>query len=189
MALLTIVLSACSLIATRGPDPGPMIYREIWWANHTHDTFEMRITEAGNLVGAGLVEPCAPGGMGQPLKEVFAFMLTAPGDPTSESGTFVTDSQAWQEAGDRHIVAMIWPDGEVEVEFRAEPPAMSEKFCGEGSQPALADCERGVASVRSAEAGAWESCSSSGARSGWSCRLPRSVAAGRAVRALAGSMT
>ena len=127
--MLAAALSACSLVATRGPDPGSMTHREIWWENHTHNTYEMRFTQGGNFSGAGLVEPCAPGGMGQPLEEVFGFALAAPGDPTSAAGTPVTDWRAWEEAGDQRVVAVIRPNGQVEVELRAEPPSMDEKFC------------------------------------------------------------
>ena len=127
--VLAVALSGCSLVATGGSQPGPMTHREIWWENHTHDTYEMRFTEGGNFSGAGLVEPCAPGGMGQPMEEEFAFELAAPGDPTSEAGMPVTDWRAWPEAGERHVVAVIQPDGQVEVDLRAEPPSMHEKFC------------------------------------------------------------
>ena len=127
--VLAVALSGCSFVATGVPDPGPMTHREIWWENHTHGTYEMRSIEGGNFSGVGLVEPCAPGGMGPPLEEVFAFELAAPGDPTSERGTPVTDWRTWEAAGDRHVVAVIRPNGQVKVDLRAEPPSMDEEFC------------------------------------------------------------
>lgn len=127
--VLGMTLSACSLVATRGPDPGPMTHREIWWENHTHDTFEMRFTERGNFSGMGLVEACSPGGVNPPLEEEFAFQLATPGDPTSEAGTPVTDWRAWEDAGGQRVVAVIRPNGQIEVELRAEPPSMDEEFC------------------------------------------------------------
>ncbi len=133
--VLAAALSACSLVATSGPGPGPQTHREIWWENHTPNTYEMRITEGGHFSAAGLVEPCAPGGMGQPLEEVFGFELaalgdpTSPGDRTSEPGTPVTDWRAWEDAGDQHVVAVIRTNGEVEVDLRAEPPSMDEDSC------------------------------------------------------------
>jgi len=94
-----------------------MIYRGIWWVNQTH------------FSGTGLVEPCAAGRMGQSLEETFSFELAMPGDPTSGAGTPVTDRRTWQEAADRHVVAMIEPDGEIQVDLRAEPPSMDDKSC------------------------------------------------------------
>lgn len=61
--VLAVALSACSLVATTGPNPGPMTHRQIWWENHTPDTFEMRFTEQGNFSGMGLVELCSSGGV------------------------------------------------------------------------------------------------------------------------------
>jgi hypothetical protein len=127
--LLAVDLSACSLIATGGSPPGPMTQRQIWWENHTADTYEMRFTEFGNFAGMGLVEPCSPGGLDMPLQEEFAFKLTAAGDPTSEAGTPVIDWHAWEEVPGRHVVAVIRPNGRVEVELREEPPSMEEEFC------------------------------------------------------------
>jgi len=128
--VLAVALSACSLVATRGPEPGPLTHREIWWENHTHDTYEMRSTEGGNFSGASLVEPCGAGGIGRPMEDVFAFELAAPGDPTSAAGTPVTDWRAWQAAArDRHVVAVIGPGGHVEVDLRPEPPSTHDKFC------------------------------------------------------------
>jgi len=96
--------------------PGPMIYREIWWVNQTH------------FSGAGLVEPCAAGRMGQSLEETFSFELAMPGDPTSGAGTPVTD---WRSAGGRRQARSgddraRWRD---QVDLRAEPPSMDDKFC------------------------------------------------------------
>ena len=112
-----------------------MTHREIWCENHTPDTYEMRFTEGGNFSGMGLVEPCSPGGVNPPLEEEFAFQLAAPDDHTSAPGTPVTDWQAWEEGGDQHVVAVIRPNGHVDVERRAEPPRDSPRW-GEHSRTA-----------------------------------------------------
>lgn len=124
-----LALSACSLVPGKGPDPGPTIFREIMWENHTDAAYEMRFTEEGKFMASGLVEPCSPGGMGQPMEEPFEVVLSAPDGELSGVGMPVADWRAWQEAGDRQIVAVIEASGRVHIEFRNDAPKMDENFC------------------------------------------------------------
>jgi hypothetical protein len=122
---LILTLSVCTFVPVEGPPAGPFTFRQIFWENHTDEALEMRFTEEENHVAGGLVEPCSPGGMGQPMQNRFDVVLSAPDGELSPVG----DWRSWQEAGDQLVVAVIESSGRVRLEFRDGAPSMADKFC------------------------------------------------------------